>query len=96
MPPTGRGNVAARVAVDHPRVFLVLLVVAFFVVDAIARGVARDEVESRLVSALGLPPGTPVEVEVGGGPCCFSWQRVSSMSSTSRSRTRCSGSSPAT
>jgi hypothetical protein len=52
-------------------VFLVLLVVAFFVVDAIARGVARDEVESRLVSALGLPEGTPVDVEIGGGPVLF-------------------------
>jgi len=52
-------------------VVLVLLVVAFFVLDAFARGVARDEIESRLTSALGLPAGTEVEVEVGGGPVLF-------------------------
>ena len=49
-------------------VVLVLLVVAFFAIDAFARGVARDEIGSRITSALGLPAGTPVEVEVGGGP----------------------------
>jgi hypothetical protein len=52
-------------------VVLVLLVVAFIAVDAFARGVARDEIGSRLVSGLGLPAGTPVEVEVGGGPVLF-------------------------
>ena len=52
-------------------VVLVLLVVAFFAVDSFARGVARDEVASRVTSALGLPAGTPVEVEVGGGPVLF-------------------------
>jgi hypothetical protein len=52
-------------------VVLVLLVVAFIAVDAFARGVARDEIGSRVTSALGLPAGTPVEVEVGGGPVLF-------------------------
>ena len=52
-------------------VLLVLLVAAFFAVDAFARGVARDEVASRVTSGLGLPAGTPVEVEVGGGPVLF-------------------------
>ena len=33
---------------------------------AFARGVARDEIATRVTSALGLPAGTPVEVEVGG------------------------------
>ena len=49
-------------------VLLVLLVGAFFVVDSVARGIARDEIATRVTSALGLPAGTPVEVEVGGGP----------------------------
>lgn len=49
-------------------VLLVLLVGAFFVVDSFARGVARDEIATRVTSALGLPAGTPVDVEVGGGP----------------------------
>jgi hypothetical protein len=52
-------------------VIVVLLVVAFFAIDAFARNVARDEIESRLTSALGLPAGTEVDVEIGGGPVLF-------------------------
>ncbi|WBU38275.1 LmeA family phospholipid-binding protein [Homoserinibacter sp. YIM 151385] len=47
---------------------LVLLVVAFFVLDGIAKQVARDMARARIVEVLGLPSEEGVEVSVGEGP----------------------------
>lgn len=46
---------------------LVLLVVAFFVTEAIAKRYAADAVRARIIEVLALDPSTPIEVDLGSG-----------------------------
>lgn len=46
---------------------LVVLVVGFFVADAAATSYAQNRIRSQLVSSLGLPAGSEVDVKFGGG-----------------------------
>lgn len=46
---------------------LVLLVVAFLVADGAAKRYATGYVKDNIVEVLQLPPGTPVDVDLGGG-----------------------------
>ena len=48
-------------------IVLVVLIVGFFVADAAAKSYAQNRIRSELVSSLGLPAGTEVDVKVGGG-----------------------------
>jgi hypothetical protein len=48
-------------------IVLVVLVVGFFVADAAVKSYAQTRIRSELVSSLGLPAGTEVDVKVGGG-----------------------------
>lgn len=48
-------------------VLVVLLVVAFFVGDAIAKDYARDYIRARIIEVLHLDPSTPVTVDIGTG-----------------------------
>lgn len=49
----------------------VLVVGAGFAADAIARDLAEKAVATRVAAALEVPAGTPVAVEIGGGPVLF-------------------------
>jgi len=48
-------------------IVLVVLIVGAFVVDAAAKAYARDQIRSRIVSALGLPASADVAVDLGPG-----------------------------
>ncbi|HEY4224603.1 MAG TPA: DUF2993 domain-containing protein [Pseudolysinimonas sp.] len=48
-------------------IVLVVLIAGFFIADAAAKSYAQDRIKQELVSSLGLPPGTEVDVAVGGG-----------------------------
>ena len=48
-------------------VVLVVLIAGFFIADAAAKSYAQDRIKQELVSSLGLPSGTEVDVKVGGG-----------------------------
>ena len=49
-------------------IVLVVLIVGAFIADAAAKSYARDQIRTRLVSALGLPASADVAVDVGPGP----------------------------
>lgn len=59
-----RGWLVALIVVG---VVLVLGVVAFVIVDAVAKNYARDYVRERIVEVLGLPADARVDVDLGGG-----------------------------
>jgi len=59
-----RGWIVALVVLG---VLGVLTVVAFLVVDAIAKNYARDYVRERIVQVLALPADADVQVDLGGG-----------------------------
>jgi len=46
---------------------LLLLVIGFFVADAVAKRYATDAVRSRIIEVLGLEPTTPIDVDLGPG-----------------------------
>lgn len=48
-------------------IVLVVLVVGFFVADALVKQYAAGLVRERIIQVLGLEPGTPVEVDLGPG-----------------------------
>lgn len=55
-------------------ILVVVLVIGVFVADSAARSWANDYVSDRIVGVLGLPPGTPVEVELSEGSLL--WQAL--------------------
>jgi len=48
-------------------VVVAALIVGFFVADAAVAGYARDQIKQKVVAALGVDPGTQVDVKLGGG-----------------------------
>lgn len=52
-------------------VVLVVLIVGIIAADAAAKAYAEDQIRQKLVSALGVAPGTPVDVRIGGGSVLF-------------------------
>lgn len=48
-------------------IVVVALIVGFFVADAAVAGYARDQIKQKVVAALGVDPGTQVDVKLGGG-----------------------------
>jgi hypothetical protein len=56
-----------RILLVSALVVLVLLVVAFIVAERLARDYASGYVRDRVVAALGLPGGSGVNVDLGGG-----------------------------
>src|SRR5690606_17946834 len=56
-----------KIALLVAGVLVVLLVVAFFVLDAVGKNLARDYVKERIIAVLGLEPDADISVDLGGG-----------------------------
>ncbi|MFC5501174.1 DUF2993 domain-containing protein [Lysinimonas soli] len=66
-PGTGTGRARRRRGLIALAVVLVVLALGTVVADAAARAYAESQIRQKLVSALGVAPGTPVSVDIGGG-----------------------------